>query len=292
MFHTRFSTELSLTGAITGSTNLRMQYDRFDDLITRKYGVVIKNWPLKEFCNPSAIPTRISLEVLLNAWESGVTQFQKLSQHEMNAWENEQFSSRITMMSSSNSPPPTSIPAFLIPTPIAPIPPTPITPVLPTSASPPESAPPSPTPPEMALLSELTEQELVQPASNLGHGTTPTSPSAPQPPVSNSQLVAEMIHLDPTLQSIDPALIMVGVAQGHHHSTTIGSVTNVNHPPALVSSTSQNKWKQGMFEIITPQSFDTRSTKKPRKERGTKRAKGNVPVAGGENTVPAEGIIR
>ncbi|KAF9642255.1 hypothetical protein BDM02DRAFT_3074142, partial [Thelephora ganbajun] len=116
--------------AIAGSTHLRMQYDRFDDLITRKHGIVIKNWPLKEFCNPSAVPTRIGLEVLFNAWESGVTRFQKLSPDEMSAWENEQFSSRIAMMSSS--PPPTSIPASpsstvsavpSIPIPIAPTPP-------------------------------------------------------------------------------------------------------------------------------------------------------------------------
>ena len=65
--------ELPSTGAITGAPSLRMQYDRFDDLITQKHGVVIKNWPLNRFCNPSAVATRIELEILLNSWESGVT---------------------------------------------------------------------------------------------------------------------------------------------------------------------------------------------------------------------------
>ena len=88
-----FKPKLSSIGATTGTTNLRMQYNRFDDLITQKYGVIIKNWPLKRFCNPSAVATRIESEVLFNSWESGATRFQKLSRDEMRAWEKEHFSS-------------------------------------------------------------------------------------------------------------------------------------------------------------------------------------------------------
>ncbi|KAF9788758.1 hypothetical protein BJ322DRAFT_977470, partial [Thelephora terrestris] len=95
--------------AITGVADLRMQYDRFDDLITEKYDVVIKNWPLgQKFRNPSVALTRIELGVLLNSWESGATRFVKLSAEEKRAWKNERFSSKVTMMS---LPPAASIPS-------------------------------------------------------------------------------------------------------------------------------------------------------------------------------------
>ena len=154
-------------GAITGKTTLRMQYDRFDDLITQKYGVIIKNWPLKWFCNPSAVATRIELEVLFNSWESGATQFQKLSPDEMRTWQNEQLSSQLAMM--SLPPLPTSNPVAPSPTAPNPIPLAPF-----ASMQPSESAPPSPTQPEMVLLSELTERPA---SNNAGEGASPILPS-------------------------------------------------------------------------------------------------------------------
>ena len=84
---------------------------------------------------------------------------------------------------------------------------------------------------------------------------------------------------------------MVGVAQGHHGPTTASLVTEINHPPALAPLTSQKSRRERAFEIITPQLFDTHSTKKPRKGRKATQANGNVPTTGGGGTVPVEGII-
>ena len=269
----KLSTELSLAGAITGVTNLRMEYDRFDNLITRKYGVIVKNWPLKVFCGPSAVGTRNELEVLFRSWDSGSTRFQKLTQDEMSTWEDEQFSSQIAMMSSS--PLPTSTLASpSIPIPIAPVPP--------TSMPSPELTPLSPIPPEMVLFPEATGEEALPP-TNLERGTAPTPSSVTRLPATDPQLVAEAIRLDPTLQSIDPALIMVGVTQGHHRPAPVDPATATSRPPPLAPSMSQNKRKWGTFEVIMPQSFGAHSTKRPHKERGGKRAKKNMSATGGEN---------
>jgi len=252
-----------------------MQYTRFDDLVTGKYGVIIKNWPLKEFCAPSAVPTRIALEVLFNAWDSGVTQFYKLSRDEKSAWETERFSSRLAMMSSSS--PPTSTLALpssadstvAPPVHIAPIPPTPLSPLR------------SPSPPEMTLLSELTEQA----GTTSQRDVSSTTPPVTQPPAHDPQVVAEAIRLDPTLQSIDPSLIMAGVAQGHHHPGIVSSNADTRCPPPPTSSTSHKKRKEGTFDVVTPETFGIRPVKKPRKAR----AKKVVPTvaAGQENAPPA-----
>ena len=247
-----------------------MQYDRFDDLITHKHGVIIKNWPLKRFCNPSAVATRIELDVLPSSWESGATCFQKLSRDEMHAWESEQFSSRVAiMMSSSPSP---STPAPTTPDLIAPVP-----------STPPEPA--SPTPPEMVLVSELTEQGTSLPTSNdIGQGNSTLTTQLPTP---NSELVAEIIRQDPTLQSIDPALIMTGFAQGHHRSATVHPLVNVDHPPQPTPLISQSKRNRDAFEIVTPVSFHARAAKKSRQEKNGGRAKKNTSTR--ENISPAEG---
>ena len=98
-----------------------MTYDRFDDHITQKYGVIVKNWPLKNFCNPSSVGSRIELETLYNGWHSGVTRFEKLTEQEKARWENEHFSSRITTMSvappDSSREPGRSSPLSTLPTP-------------------------------------------------------------------------------------------------------------------------------------------------------------------------------
>ena len=246
-----------------------MQYDRFDDLITQKHGVIVKNWPLKRFCNPSAVASCIELDIL------------KLSRDEMRAWESERFSSRVAMMMSS--PPSPS-------TPVAPSPTTSsaatapdlITPV-PSASVPPEPA--SPTPPEMVLISEITKQDASQPASNdVGQGVTQ---STTQPPAPSSELVAEIIRQDPTLQSIDPALIVAGLAQGHHHSVAVCPLANANRPPHPTPLISQNKRNRDAFEIVTPVSFHAHATKKLRKEQKGRRAKKNTPA--GENISPVEG---
>ena len=132
----------------------------------------------------------------------------------MRTWENERFSSRIAMMTSS--PPSASTLAPLL---------------IPSLPIPPELTPLTPPQPEMVLASELAEQVPSQPASiDVGQGIAPNL-SFTQLPAHDPEIVAEMIRLDPSLQSIDPALIMVGFSQGHHRSTPVGSAVNDKSSP-------------------------------------------------------------
>ncbi|KAF9778552.1 hypothetical protein BJ322DRAFT_1024883 [Thelephora terrestris] len=232
--------------AITGVADLHTQYDRFDDLITEKHNVVIKNWPLgQKFCNPSVALTRIELGVLLNSWESGATRFEKLSVEEKRAWKNKHFSSKVSMMS---LPPAASIPSASSASPaLNPI-------MLSPSAStePPATLPQVSIVTEMMLCTELAEQVAPSPTSNDAEVTsiTPSTTQLPAPP----ELLAEMIRLDPTLQAIDPALIMAD---------------------------------RGEFEVVTLELFNTRMAKVPRKGRKEKRAKKSM--AGRENIPLVEG---
>ena len=63
-----------------------MIYKNFDDHITRKHGIVIEGWPLRLFDNPSAIGSQVELNVLLNAWQTGATQFCRMTADEHMAW--------------------------------------------------------------------------------------------------------------------------------------------------------------------------------------------------------------
>ena len=132
----------------------------------------------------------------------------------------------------SSSPPSASTPATSFPTtPSAPPTHKLVTPITSPSISP-ETIPPTPTPPEMTLASDLVEQNMPQLTPNdVGQGIAPILPFTTQLPASTSELLAEMICLDPALQSIDPALIMMGVAQGHHRPATVGPVVNIDPSP-------------------------------------------------------------
>ena len=225
--------------------------------------MVVKNWPLKQFCNPSAVATRIELEVLFNSWESGATQFEKLSKDELRTWENERFSSQLAMMSAPS---------------------TPATPLLTSPSAPPAS--------DMVLFSELPGQDAPQHTSNdIRQGVAPIPPTQPQPPVPNLELVAEMIRLDPTLKAIDPTLIMAGVAQGHYLPAAVVPAVDPNHPLAPAPPAPQGKRNRGAFEIVTPTSFNIHATKKPRKAQKGRRVKNDIPTAGRENILPVEGVV-
>ncbi|KAF8066019.1 hypothetical protein FPV67DRAFT_1418617 [Lyophyllum atratum] len=65
----------------------RMYYHNFDSKITLKHGLILKNWPLKTFCSPSDVSSRVELSVLLNAWKSDTAHFHRMSQDEYDAWE-------------------------------------------------------------------------------------------------------------------------------------------------------------------------------------------------------------
>lgn len=125
-----------------------MFYVNFEGHITRPYGIILKNWPLKEFKNPSSIHARADLSILWNAFETGTTHFYKMKDAEYREWEAKEAESRALrgrraeeQMPSElidaaiplpqHPPPTTTLPTA--PTfPAAPIPPTPI------SANPPD----------------------------------------------------------------------------------------------------------------------------------------------------------
>ncbi|KAG6809416.1 hypothetical protein H0H92_000327 [Tricholoma furcatifolium] len=75
---------------VTKSPVARMYYSNFEKHITSKHGVIIRNWPLKKFCSPSDVQSRMELNVLLNAWKSDTCHFYKLTRDEFEAWEHSQ----------------------------------------------------------------------------------------------------------------------------------------------------------------------------------------------------------
>ena len=82
---------MSLIEEAAKSKIFRMIYTNFEDAITAKHGIVLENWPLKEFCNPSAIKSRNEVVVLLRSWESGTTRFRRMDTREWEAWSETRF---------------------------------------------------------------------------------------------------------------------------------------------------------------------------------------------------------
>ena len=144
----------------------------------------------------------------------------------------------------------------------------------------------------MVLASELAEQVPLQPASiDVGQGIAPNL-SFTQLPAHDPEIVAEMIRLDPSLQSIDPALIMVGFSQGHHRSTPVGSAVNDTSSPLPPLPALPKKRNQGVFEIVTPGSFNMRATKKPQKGQKGGRVNKSLPATARENTPLIESALQ
>lgn len=64
-----------------------MFYQKFDNNITVKWNVFLKNWPLLILCSPSDIGSCNKVQLLYQVWESGTTYFQRLMEDEFNEWE-------------------------------------------------------------------------------------------------------------------------------------------------------------------------------------------------------------
>ncbi|KAJ8456300.1 hypothetical protein ONZ45_g18775 [Pleurotus djamor] len=79
-----------------GAEVKRMNYANFEDSITAKYGVVVEGWPLPKFCSPGDLSSRLELQTLYQAWESGRTRFRKLSNQEHVDWEMQHVQRRQT----------------------------------------------------------------------------------------------------------------------------------------------------------------------------------------------------
>ncbi|KAL6298320.1 hypothetical protein BKA93DRAFT_744378, partial [Sparassis latifolia] len=74
-----------------GTQVSRMYYVNFEQHITDKYGVMLKNWPLEKFCSPSMVNSRTELDVLLCAWNTNATLFHRLSTEELEKWRQGRF---------------------------------------------------------------------------------------------------------------------------------------------------------------------------------------------------------
>lgn len=249
-----------------------MVYDRFDELITRQYGVVVKGWPLPKFCNPSAVTSRIELELLYNAWQTGVSCFQKLTTEELDIWENSQFSSRIASMTLPAEPVAT---LTLSPTP---------EPSLRFQVA------ISPGPVHQGAPVTTTNPIQNTPLTSIGNlaGGLALSQTDARPPAPDSNTIAMMIHADPTLQNVDPALIALGIMQGHQSLPPATTAPAVREPSNQTPYGSGSKRSRQEFDVVTPLSYDARTAKKPRHQRNHKRLQ-QTPVVQGVENVPTTG---
>ncbi|KAJ3551487.1 hypothetical protein NM688_g4676 [Phlebia brevispora] len=69
----------------------KMVHKDFDEHITRKYGIIIENWPLRMFCAPRFISSRPELTVLINVWQNNDMQFHRMSDEEFDDWQKVYF---------------------------------------------------------------------------------------------------------------------------------------------------------------------------------------------------------
>lgn len=91
----------------------RLIYQNFDTNITEKYGVVVDGWPLDQFRSLSEVGSRIELETLRNALESGFVQFTKLTPEQLAQRRREQNEQRAAAAISQ------SVPGVTLPQPVS-----------------------------------------------------------------------------------------------------------------------------------------------------------------------------
>ncbi|EKM50002.1 uncharacterized protein PHACADRAFT_264479 [Phanerochaete carnosa HHB-10118-sp] len=60
----------------------RIKYVDFETSISERHGIVCENWPLPNFCAPGSLNSLMELEILHQAWSTGVTTFRKMSPEE------------------------------------------------------------------------------------------------------------------------------------------------------------------------------------------------------------------
>lgn len=120
--------------------------------MTNKYGIIIRNWPLKTFISPGKIGSTSDLEVLYYAFKNGVTTFYKMTPAELEAWREERARGRLPSQTActdtanpiaADTGTASSIDNLLLPSPSA----TTIPPPPETSSSADSSSPPLLTPP-------------------------------------------------------------------------------------------------------------------------------------------------
>ncbi|KAF7970292.1 hypothetical protein HWV62_24416 [Athelia sp. TMB] len=70
---------------------VRMFYKGFDEHITSKFGVVCRGWPLPKFQSPAEMATKNEVELVMHAFRTGTTSFQRLTEAEWRAWDETRF---------------------------------------------------------------------------------------------------------------------------------------------------------------------------------------------------------
>jgi hypothetical protein len=83
----------------------RMYYVGFEIHITEKYGIIIENWPLKDFKSPGSIGSRLELNTLYHAWISRATRFCWLSPLELEEWQRQRIQTAKAALPSSTASP-------------------------------------------------------------------------------------------------------------------------------------------------------------------------------------------
>ncbi|RDX41464.1 hypothetical protein OH76DRAFT_1301346, partial [Lentinus brumalis] len=68
------------------STPPKMFYVNFESRMTAKYGVVVRNWPIRKFTAPGNVNSLPTLSILYNAWRSGATHFHRLDDDQWRQW--------------------------------------------------------------------------------------------------------------------------------------------------------------------------------------------------------------
>lgn len=63
-----------------------MCYAGFAECITVHYGIIVVNWPLPKFTNPSSLSTRTEAEILWNAWQTDTAHFYRMTGEEYTGW--------------------------------------------------------------------------------------------------------------------------------------------------------------------------------------------------------------
>ena len=70
---------------------VKINYLNFDDMITNKFGIIVRNWPLKDFKCPGKINSLPDLQVLYHAWHNDVTTFYKMTPVELDEWRKQRY---------------------------------------------------------------------------------------------------------------------------------------------------------------------------------------------------------
>lgn len=63
-----------------------MYYTAFAERITVRYGIILVNWLLPKFMNPSLLATRTEAEILWNAWQTDTAHFYRMTGEEYTDW--------------------------------------------------------------------------------------------------------------------------------------------------------------------------------------------------------------